>query len=159
MSVKRRPTTERGLTEHEALLVDRLERRRMRVTPQRLAAWNRLRESPPHVTIHELFERIAEQMPSTTLRTVYETLHALEELGLVRLLHLPGGARVETEPVDHAHGYCERCGTIVNLPARPIHAPSIGVFHPRVEEDVVFGLCDRCFTTAAADGSSGARPR
>jgi Fur family peroxide stress response transcriptional regulator len=158
MSVECHPRTGRELTEHEALLVDRLQRRGMRVTPQRLATWNTVRDGPPHATIHELFERVAEQMPRTTLRTVYESLHALEGLGLVRLLHVPGGARVEAEPVEHAHGYCERCGTIVNLPARPTHAPSFEVFHPRVEEDVVFGLCDGCFNAAATtDGSAGAR--
>jgi Fur family peroxide stress response transcriptional regulator len=157
MSGNRHPSKGRGLTEHETLLVDRLERRGMRVTPQRLATWNRLRDAPQHVTIHDLFERVAKQMPSTTLRTVYESLHTLEELGLVRLLHLPGGARVEAEPVDHAHGYCERCGTIVNLPARPTHTPSTESFHGRME--VVFGLCDRCFTAATGGGSSGAPPR
>lgn len=99
------------------------------------------------MSIHALFERVAEQMPSTTLRTVYGAVHLLEQMGLVRLLHLPGGARVEAEPVDHAHAYCEHCGRIVNLPAPPPGAD----FHPRVENDVIFGLCDKCFD-ARPDG-------
>lgn len=101
------------------------------------------------MSIHALFDRVAEQMPTTTLRTVYESVHVLEHMGLVRLLHLPGGARVEAEPVDHAHGYCERCGSVVNLPAPPPGATTSAEFHPRIENDVIFGLCNECF---------GARP-
>jgi len=97
------------------------------------------------MSIHAVYERVAEQMPTTTLRTVYEAVHLLEQMELVRLLHLPGGVRVETEPVDHAHAFCENCGRIVNLPAPPPRVPPGADFHPRVENDVIFGLCDECF--------------
>lgn len=138
-------SSDRRRPEHEALLVEHLTRHGLRVTPQRLTTWNAIRVGPAHMSIHALFERVAEQMPTTTLRTVYESVHVLEQMGLVRLLHLPGGARVETEPVDHAHAYCERCGTIVNLPAPPPLASPAADFHPRVENDVIFGLCHACF--------------
>ena len=136
--------SDRRRPEHEALLVEHLGRRGLRVTPQRLTAWNAIHAGPPHMSIHALYERVAEQMPTTTLRTVYEAVHLLEHMGLVRLLHLPGGARVEAEPVDHAHAYCEHCGRIVNLPAPPPGAMPAD-FHPRVENDVIFGLCNECF--------------
>lgn len=102
------------------------------------------------MSIHAVHERVAVQMRSTTLRTVYEAVHVLEELGLVRLLHLPGGARVEAEPVDHAHGFCEQCSKIVNLPAPPAGATPAD-FHPRVENDVLFGLCHDCFAARPHD--------
>lgn len=137
--------------EHEALLVEQLARRGLRVTSQRLSTWSAIRTGPPHVSIHALFEQVAEQMPTTTLRTVYEAVHLLEQMGLVRLLHLPGGARVEAEPVDHAHGYCEGCGRVVNLPAPPPGATPCADFHPRIENDVIFGLCKECFD-AGRDG-------
>ena len=138
--------SDRRRPEHEALLVEHLARRGLRVTPQRLTTWNAIHAGPAHMSIHAVFERVAEQMPTTTLRTVYEAVHVLEQMALVRLLHLPGGARVEAEPVDHAHAYCERCGKVVNLPAPPPGATPGADFHPRVENDVVFGLCHDCFT-------------
>ena len=138
--------SDRRRPEHEALLVEHLASRGLRVTPQRLTTWNAIHAGPAHMSIHAVFERVAEQMPTTTLRTVYESVHLLEQMGLVRLLHLPGGARVEVEPVDHAHAYCECCGKVVNLPAPPPGATSRADFHPRVENDVVFGLCHDCFT-------------
>jgi Fur family transcriptional regulator, peroxide stress response regulator len=138
---------DRRRPEHEALLVEHLSRRGLRVTPQRLTTWSTIRAGPDHMSIHAVFERVAEQMPSTTLRTVYEAVHRFEQMGLVRLLHLPGGVRVEAEPVDHAHAYCEHCGRIVNLPVPPPRAPPSADFHPRVENDVIFGLCHECFDT------------
>jgi len=137
--------------EHEALLVEHLARRGLRVTSQRLTTWGAIHTGPAHMSIHTLFERVAERMPTTTLRTVYEAVHLLEQIGLIRLLHLPGGARVEAEPVDHAHGYCERCGRIVNLPAPPPSATPRADFYPRIEHDVIFGLCRECFV-ARPDG-------
>jgi Fe2+ or Zn2+ uptake regulation protein len=138
-------SSDRRRPEREALLIEHLARRGLRVTPQRLTTWGAIHAGPAHMSIHAVFERVAEQMPTTTLRTVYEAVHVLEQMGLVRLLHLPGGARVEAEPVDHAHAYCECCGKVVNLPAPPPGAMPGADFHPRVENDVVFGLCHDCF--------------
>jgi Fe2+ or Zn2+ uptake regulation protein len=143
--------SDRRRPEHEALLVEHLARRGLRVTSQRLTTWSTIRAGPDHMSIHAVFERVAEHMPSTTLRTVYEAVHLLEQMGLVRLLHLPGGVRVEAEPVDHAHGYCEQCGRIVNMPAPPPSATPRADFHPRVENDVVFGLCHECFDARPDD--------
>ncbi|MGH9027693.1 MAG: hypothetical protein ACRDWD_16495 [Acidimicrobiia bacterium] len=110
-----------------------------RVTPQRLTTWDTIHSGPAHMSIHEVFERVAERMPTTTLRTV------------VGLLHLPGGARVEIEPVDHAHAFCERCGR--SSTCRPIRrADARHRFPPRVEHDVIFGLCQECFA-ARPNGS------
>lgn len=143
--------SDRRRPEHEALLVEHLARRGLRVTSQRLTAWSAIRAGPAHMSIHAVFERVAEQMPSTTPRTVYEAVHLFEQMGLVRLLHLPGGARVEAEPVDHAHAYCELRGRIVNVPTPPRGATPGADFHPRVENDVILGLCHECFD-ARPDG-------
>lgn len=124
---------------------------RLRVTPQRLSTWRALCAGPPHPSLHTLFELVAAELPTTTLRTVYESVSVFEQLGIVRLLHLPGGARVELEPVDHAHGYCERCHTIVNLaPAaeRTVVTEAGEPFEVRIEEDVVFGICPLCIQRA-----------
>jgi Fe2+ or Zn2+ uptake regulation protein len=146
MSARAEPSpSDRRRPEREALLVEHLARRGLRVTPQRLTTWGAIDAGPAHMSIHAVFERVAEQMPTTTLRTVYEAVHVLEQIGLVRLLHLPGGARVEAEPVDHAHAYCECCGKVVNLPATSPAAMPRADFHPRVENDVVFGSCHDCF--------------
>jgi Fe2+ or Zn2+ uptake regulation protein len=135
----------------QALLVEHLARRGLRVTSQRLATWSAIHAGPAHMSIHAVFERVAERMPSTTLRTVYESVHLLERMGLVRLLHLPGGARVEAEPVDHAHAYCEQCGSVVNVPAPPAGTTLGADFHPRVESDVIFGLCHDCYEERPGD--------
>jgi Fe2+ or Zn2+ uptake regulation protein len=150
MSARSAPDrSDRQRSEHEQILVEHLTRRGLRVTSQRLTTWNAIHTGPAHMSIHAVYEQVAEQMPTTTLRTVYEAVHVLEQMRLVRLLHLPGGARVEAEPVDHAHGYCEQCDKVVNLPPPPPGATRGADFHPRVENDVIFGLCHDCFEASA----------
>lgn len=51
------------------------------MTSQRLTTWSTVHAGPAHMSIHALFERVAEQMPITTLRTVYEAVHLLEQWG------------------------------------------------------------------------------
>jgi Fe2+ or Zn2+ uptake regulation protein len=57
-----------------------LARRGLRVTPQRLTTWSTIHAGPAHMSIHALFERVAEQMPTATLRTVYEAVSLWIEL-------------------------------------------------------------------------------
>lgn len=101
----------------------------------------------PHPSVHDVFDRVRHELPSTTLRTVYATLHTFQELGWVRLLPVPGGARLDLEPVDHGHGWCERCGRLVNLVpgAEVFHTLAGGSFYASADVGaVVVGRCDRC---------------
>lgn len=84
----------------------------MRWTVQRRAVVQALGGLRGHVTGAELVERCRAADPATTPSTVYRTLDALEELGLVRHAHGADGHEeyhVAGEP-EHGHLACERCG-------------------------------------------------
>lgn len=84
----------------------------MRWTPQRRVVVEALAGVRGHVTGAELVERCRAMDAGTTPSTVYRTLDALEELGLVRHLHGVDGREeyhVAGEP-EHGHLYCEACG-------------------------------------------------
>ena len=83
----------------------------MRWTPQRRVVVEALAAVRGHVTGAELVERCRVMDAGTTPSTVYRTLDALEELGLVRHLHGVDGREeyhVAGEP-EHGHLTCERC--------------------------------------------------
>ena len=61
----------------------RLHERGMRWTPQRRAMIEVLLASDGHLTGSELLDRCRQVDPETTPSTVYRTLDALEEIGLV----------------------------------------------------------------------------
>lgn len=89
-----------------------LHARGMRWTPQRRMLVEVLLASRGHVTGTELVERCRRLDPETTPSTVYRTLDALEEIGLVRHSHgADGREEYHVLPAaEHGHLRCERCG-------------------------------------------------
>jgi Fur family ferric uptake transcriptional regulator len=93
-------------------LPDRLRARGLRWTPQRESVVAVLAGSDGHVTGVEIVERCRAIDPSTIPSTVYRTLDALEELGVIRHGHgADGREEYHVQPsVEHGHRYCVGCG-------------------------------------------------
>ena len=104
-----------------------------------------------HVSGAELVERCRQKDPSTIPSTVYRTLDVLEELGLVRHAHGPGGREEyhvlpETE---HGHLHCSRCGASWDI--GPAEAAGLSAvlqegrgFVMDLTHLTVSGLCEAC---------------
>jgi Fur family transcriptional regulator, ferric uptake regulator len=85
----------------------------MRWTPQRRAMIEVLLAADGHLTGSELLDRCRQVDPETTPSTVYRTLDALEEIGLVCHSHgLDGREEFHVLPAsEHGHLRCEVCGS------------------------------------------------
>src|SRR5215471_10954435 len=97
----------------------------LRVTPQRQAIFRLLQDDATHPTVEVLYDRARAQMPTISLKTVYQTVHDLEALGQVHVLDL-GMGRLRVDPNiedEHHHLVCTVCGRVRDLPAAD---------HPRV---------------------------
>jgi Fe2+ or Zn2+ uptake regulation protein len=93
-----------------------LKERGIRVTPQRAYIWRALVGSGRHFTAEELREQVEGVLPGLEVSTVYRTLEALNEAGLVVESRLPEGPRVfEANPTPHPHLVCERCDNLFHL--------------------------------------------
>jgi Fe2+ or Zn2+ uptake regulation protein len=90
----------------------------LRVTPQRQAIFRLLEGDVSHPTVESLFDRARADMPTISLKTVYQTVHDLEALGEVRVLDLgTGSVRVDPNVEDdHHHLLCTRCGRVRDVP-------------------------------------------
>jgi Fur family transcriptional regulator, stress-responsive regulator len=90
----------------------------LRVTPQRQAIFRLLEDDHSHPTVESLFERARADMPTISLKTVYQTVHDLDALGEVRVLDLgTGSVRVDPNVEDdHHHLLCTTCGRVRDLP-------------------------------------------
>lgn len=97
----------------------RLHARGMRWTPQRRMLVEVLLATRGHVTGTELVERCRRLDPETTPSTVYRTLDALEEIGLVRHSHgTDGREEYHVLPTaEHGHLRCEDCGATWEIEA------------------------------------------
>ena len=126
----------------------------LRVTPQRQAIFRVLHGNDGHPTVESLYDSARGEMPTISLKTVYQTVHDLEAMGEVSLLDLGTGS-VRVDPnVEHPHHHliCDECGKVRDLPLdfRELRVP------PKLRDgfsvatvEVNFrGRCQECEATA-----------
>ena len=97
-----------------AELTNRFRARGLRVTPQRQVIFQLLSGNAEHPTVEALYESARSDMPTISLKTVYQTVHDLEDMGEVRLLDVGTGS-VRVDPnVEHPHHHmiCTTCGRV-----------------------------------------------
>ena len=97
-------------------LVAKFRKRGYRVTPQRLALLRLLAASENHPSAAQLYERLQEHYPTTSLATVYKTLSRLKEMGeVLELGFSDDDNRYDgNEPAPHPHLICIRCRKIID---------------------------------------------
>lgn len=96
------------------VLAERFRARGLRVTPQRQVVFGLLHGNDEHPTVEALHVAARSRLPTISLKTVYQTVHDLEDAGEVRLLDVGTGA-VRVDPnVEHPHHHliCTECGKV-----------------------------------------------
>ncbi len=91
------------------------------MTPQRRAIVEVLLRERKHLTADQVLTHVRQQLPSISPATVYNTLHELGEMGVVRELDLGLGLeerRYDVAAERHDHVVCLRCGRIEDAPRR-----------------------------------------
>src|SRR4051794_12131674 len=121
-----------------------------RVTTARRALITALLEADDHVTADDLAATVQDAHPDVHRSTIYRTLDALEELGVVDHVHLGHGRAVYHLRDDpHHHLVCDVCGFVIEAPD--------GLFQPladalrddygfvlRANHFAVLGRCAEC---------------
>jgi Fe2+ or Zn2+ uptake regulation protein len=125
--------------------------RGLKVTPQRLQIFEVLHGSHEHLTADAVHARVRADMPTVSLRTVYQTLNDLAAMGeLVQLDLGTGSTRSDPTVEPHHHLVCDACGRVQDVPAERA-AVRVPAGHDHgfevVSTDVVFrGRCVTCRT-------------
>jgi Fe2+ or Zn2+ uptake regulation protein len=125
----------------------------LKVTPQRQTIFRVLGGSTVHPTAESVYAAVSAELPTISLRTVYQTLNDLAAMGELSSLDLgTGSTRFDPNLEPHHHLVCEACGRIDDL-----HADFPGVAVPRDGEGAGFGVATteivfrgRCAACAAA---------
>jgi len=132
-------------------LIDELRARGQRITTARRAVLAELLAAHDlHLGAEDLAERIHTRHPDIHLSTVYRTLDALCEAGLVTNSQFGGQSATYHLAGDaHHHAVCTECGATINLPAN-----ALDQLGRRLERDYGFmadphhltitGRCRRC---------------
>ncbi|HOC09272.1 MAG TPA: transcriptional repressor [Bacillota bacterium] len=87
-----------------------------KVTPQRLAIYEVLKNCNMHPTAETIYNIISSDYPTMSLATVYKTLDLLKETGIIQELNIAGNtSRYDVIPKPHPHILCTKCGKIENM--------------------------------------------
>ena len=87
-----------------------------KLTPQREAVLQVIRERDDHPTAGEIFEAARQRLPSLSHATAYNSLKYLREAGLVREISFGDSAsRYDREIDRHDHAICNCCGKLVDF--------------------------------------------
>ena len=88
----------------------------LKITPQRQAVFRALHRADDHPTAELVYDRVCDEVPSISLRTVYQVLNDLAAMGEVSMLDLGTGAtRFDPTPSEHHHLICTSCGDVRDL--------------------------------------------
>jgi Fur family transcriptional regulator, stress-responsive regulator len=138
----------------------RLREAGVRVTSTRLAVLATVRDGD-HLPVDEITRRVRARLGSVSTQAVYDVLHALDRVGLVRRIQPAGSpARYEARVGDnHHHAVCRVCGAVTDVDCdvggAPCLVPSRTAGHVIDEAEVIYwGLCPSCIADPTAPEES-----
>lgn len=130
-----------------------LRRAALRVTRPRLAVLDAVHRHP-HVDTDAIIAAVHEFEPDVSRQAVYNSLHTLADIGLVRRIQPAGSvARYESRVGDnHHHLVCRTCNTIVDVDCAIAEAPCLLPSHDagfavHEAEVTYWGVCPDCLST------------
>ncbi len=126
--------------------------RGLKITPQRVAIFRAMHGNHRHPTADVVYADVAGEMPSISLRTVYQTLNDLAEMGEIQSLDLgTGAARFDPNLDEHHHLVCDACDTIVDVEvdASALAPVDLGGFQVDRAQVIFSGRCARCASVPA----------
>ena len=130
-------------------IVKILKDKGLRVTPQRFAVYSNLMGRTDHPTAEQILISLNQDSPTSSQATVYSSLQALRDVGLVREVLLEEGVcRYDANVSSHHHFRCKECGSIEDILWEQVDGISFKSLRPglKVEhyELTVQGVCDHC---------------
>ena len=92
-----------------------------RMTNQRQVILEELGKVTTHPTADELYEMVRKRLPKISLGTVYRNLEILSERGMIQKIEVGGSQkRFDANTENHYHVRCVECGSVDDVPLRPI---------------------------------------
>jgi Fe2+ or Zn2+ uptake regulation protein len=128
----------------------------LRVTAARVALLEAVRDGD-HLDVEALASGVRDRIGHVSLQAVYEALHALTAVGLIRRIEPAGSpARFEGRVGDnHHHVVCRSCGVVADVDCAVGEAPCLTAsddhgFSIDEAQVIYWGVCPGCSTTRSS---------
>jgi Fe2+ or Zn2+ uptake regulation protein len=132
------------------VLTEQFRAQGLKVTPQRQSIFRALEHSNVHPTAEAIYATVSAEMPTISLRTVYQTLNDLARMGELSAIDVgTGSTRFDPNLEPHHHLVCDACGRIEDVHpdlsrvAVPAGREAAG-FEVTTTEIVFRGRCATC---------------
>ena len=132
-------------------MVSKLREHEFRITPQRMAVLRVLAASKGHPSVEMVYENVRREFPTTSIATIYKTIHVLKQINEVLEIAFPNGRnRYDgNKPFPHPHVICLRCQKIIDpdletlkdMTAEVANETGFDILAHRLD---FFGICDNC---------------
>jgi len=130
------------------MVINKLKKLGLKLTPQRLAILNLLEGNTKHPSAEEIYNQLKPKYPSLSLATVYNTLEMLIKAGELQEVRIKADKRhFDPNPAPHGHFLCRICESVHDLDASPMEIQTpFNVSGYLVEEFTLhfYGICPGC---------------
>ena len=119
----------------------------IRCTPQRVAVYQYLDAHRIHAPAEAIYEALVQQFASVSRTTIYNSIRALLDGGLIRTVMIEGDfVRYDANVSAHSHFKCRRCGGVFDVMdgEAPPPPPSLHAFAVERGELNYYGCCPVC---------------
>jgi len=124
-----------------------LEGKGLKPTYPRLKVLEYLQKHENHPTVDMIYEDLVKEIPTISKTTIYNTLNAFLEKGIVHSITITGTeTRYDLEGCIHHHLLCKRCGKIIDLEIECPYVDDEEIAGHRIEERHGYfkGICREC---------------
>lgn len=116
-----------------------------RATPQRIAVYKYLYENRTHPDADEIYKSVIQMHPSFSKTTVYNSLQALAQQGLIVKISIDDQrVRYDADTSLHGHLACKKCKRIFDFTVEDIVSSQLDGFTISKRDVYYSGLCPNC---------------
>ena len=124
-----------------------LEAKGFKPTFQRLRILEYLQKHKNHPTVEMIYEDLVREIPTISKTTIYNTLNALVEKGIIRAITITGTeSRYDLKIRPHQHFLCRRCGRVIDINIECPYVKKGQIGGHKIEElhGYFKGICKEC---------------
>ena len=124
-----------------------LEAKGLKPTYQRLKILEYLEKHENHPTVEMIHENLVKEIPTISKTTIYNTLNALLEKGIIHAITITGTeTRYDHKVFPHHHFLCKRCGKIIDIDIKCPYVEKKEFDGNKIEEIHGYfkGICKEC---------------
>lgn len=129
--------------------------RGLKPTFQRIRILEYLQKHNGHPTVEEIHEELIQEIPTISKTTIYNTMDALLEKGIIHAVTITGTeTRYDCQSLWHHHFLCRRCGRVIDIDLQCPYLKEKQIEGHLIEElhGYLKGVCKECLKTKRKTG-------